>query len=86
MQRNRAQLNNGSNLSAVSAGYLKSKTKLISDDNGPRAYVLPKCDTVRSAGASLHEAPELQQLALNFLATFLVVVTFVLNFLATFFL
>jgi len=38
-----------------------------------------------SAGASLHEDLELQQLALNFLAAFLVVVTFVLTFLATFF-
>jgi len=38
------------------------------------------------AGASLHEAPGLKQLAHNFLAPFLVVVTFVLNFLATFFL
>jgi len=39
-----------------------------------------------SAGASLYmRPPELQQLTLNFLAPFLVVVTFVLNFLATFF-
>jgi len=33
-----------------------------------------RTDGQTGAGASLNEAPELQQLALNFLATFLVVV------------